>query len=90
MADKVFSEIASGSAALKHVETTDKSAPVIEGGVQLKKHDRGSLLTEVQAGTELKHADTVDKSAPAIADAKVGQNSHATLFSEIKQKGGEN
>ncbi|PRP89373.1 hypothetical protein PROFUN_01236 [Planoprotostelium fungivorum] len=74
-------------ASLKHVETADKSGPVIEGGVQLKKHDRAGLLGEITTEHKLNHAETVDKSAPVVSDAKVGQNNHAGLFAEVKAKG---
>merc|ERR1711976_949491 len=44
MADKVFSEIAAGGAQLKHAETVDKSAPVIEGDVKIGKNSHGDLM----------------------------------------------
>ena len=33
---------------LKHAETVDKAAPVIEADVKLKKIDRGAILNEVR------------------------------------------
>eukprot|EP01103_Thecamoeba_quadrilineata_P020131 TRINITY_DN8486_c0_g1_i1.p1 TRINITY_DN8486_c0_g1~~TRINITY_DN8486_c0_g1_i1.p1 ORF type:complete len:291 (-),score=44.43 TRINITY_DN8486_c0_g1_i1:78-950(-) len=51
---------------LKKTETVDKSAPVIEPTVVIKKVDRAPLLDEVKADHELKPVETVDKSAPVI------------------------
>ncbi|PRP82160.1 hypothetical protein PROFUN_10431 [Planoprotostelium fungivorum] len=89
MSDKLFAEVQAG-ASLKKTETQDKSGPVIDNEVKLKKNDRGSFLKEVESGAELKHAETNDKSGPTISgDTKVGQNNHGNLFSEIKAKGKE-
>jgi len=54
-------------APLKHAETKDTSAPVVEG-VTVKKVDRTPFLNEVSGGVvELKHVEPVhDASAPKI------------------------
>ncbi len=65
MNNTLLSEISSGK-ELKHAETTDKSAPVIEGDVKLKTVDRKGFLAEVSLPHDLKHAETTDKSAPVI------------------------
>lgn len=77
-------------AKLKHAETVDKSAPLIEGDVKIKKVDRTGFLNEVTAEHQLKHAETVDKSAPVItADVHVGESKRPALLAEIKAKGGD-
>jgi len=88
MADKVISEIAGGAKPeLKHAETIDKSAPVIDKSVKVKKVDREGFLDEVSKGKELKKAETVDKSAPVIGeDVKVKKNERPALLGDI-QKG---
>jgi len=85
MADALLADIGK-SHELKHVETTDKSAPVIEN-VEIKKNDRGAFLAEVAAEHNLKHAETVDKSAPVIsADVHVGESKRPALLAEIQAK----
>ncbi|KYQ88553.1 actobindin [Tieghemostelium lacteum] len=87
MSNPLLSEISKG-ANLSHAETVDKSKPVIESGVTLKKNEHGALLTEVTKGAELKHTETVDKSAPVIdKDAHIKPSNHANLLGEIKSKG---
>ena len=63
----LLDEIKEG-ADLKHVETTDKSKPIInaEKPIQLSKLDKKQLLSEIKEGAELKHVDTEDKSNPAF------------------------
>jgi len=51
---------------LKKVDTNDKSAPVIDSDVKIKKIDRQGLLDEVASEHHLKPQETVDKSAPVI------------------------
>ena len=46
-----MSEVEKG-AALKAAETNDRSAPVIEEGVSVKKVDRQGFLSEVAKGAE--------------------------------------
>ena len=47
-----MSEVAKG-ADLKHAETKDRSAPVIEEGVSVKKVDRKGFLDEVAKAGKL-------------------------------------
>ena len=48
---ELMSEVEKG-AALKAAETNDRSAPVIEEGVSVKKVDRQGFLSEVAKGAE--------------------------------------
>ncbi|KAL1519075.1 hypothetical protein AB1Y20_003342 [Prymnesium parvum] len=63
-------EISTAAPPLKHVETVDKSAPVIEGGVKIKENPFKSVLAEIGEPTtpaRLKHVDEAkDASAPLI------------------------
>ena len=85
--DKVLGDI--NKAELKHTETVDKSAPVIDKDVSVKKCDRKEMLAGVETQKDnLKHTETVDKSAPVIdKDAKVGQSQRPALLAEIQKKG---
>jgi len=59
----------SKGAALKHVETQDKSVPKIEQGTQVKKVDRKPFIHEVQSDHELKPVEAAsDRSAPHIEE----------------------
>ena len=72
---------------LKHTETVDKSAPVIEN-IEIKKNDRASLLDGINKGAELKKAETNDRSAPVIeGDVKVQENTRGALLADIQAKG---
>eukprot|EP01101_Sappina_pedata_P013106 TRINITY_DN93_c0_g1_i8.p1 TRINITY_DN93_c0_g1~~TRINITY_DN93_c0_g1_i8.p1 ORF type:complete len:634 (-),score=264.72 TRINITY_DN93_c0_g1_i8:384-2012(-) len=85
--ENVLKGVEAGEAKLKHAETVDKSAPVIESDVKIGTNNHGALLGEVTKGAELKHVETVDKSAPVIEnDVKIGTNNHAALLSEIKKE----
>eukprot|EP01120_Amphizonella_sp_Union-15-10_P010483 TRINITY_DN419_c0_g3_i3.p1 TRINITY_DN419_c0_g3~~TRINITY_DN419_c0_g3_i3.p1 ORF type:complete len:101 (+),score=28.32 TRINITY_DN419_c0_g3_i3:60-362(+) len=65
-ATQVIAEIEKGK-NLKHVEEThDKSAPLIDKDVHVKKIDRTGFLEEVTKPHDLKHADVQDKSVPHI------------------------
>ena len=76
--------------SLKKAETVDKSVPVIEGDVKIKKVDRTGFLNEVSQEHALKHAETVDKSVPVIsADVHVGESKRPSLLAEIKAKASE-
>jgi hypothetical protein len=68
--DARLKEIAKG-ADLKHVDTVDKAAPVIDGGVQVKKIDKEARLAEIAKGAELlsPRGETLDKSAPKLPSA---------------------
>ncbi|EKE42600.1 hypothetical protein ENUP19_0054G0090 [Entamoeba nuttalli] len=73
-------------AKLKHAETVDKSAPVIEN-VEIKKGDRNELLSGIKEGKELKKVESNDRSAPVIAaDAKVQENTRGALLADIQAK----
>merc|ERR1712071_10864 len=48
---KLMEEIGKG-ADLKHAETVDKSAPVIEEGVTVKESQRPALLAEIKKAAE--------------------------------------
>merc|ERR1712098_128862 len=84
MADQVLKDI-EGDHSLKHVETVDKSAPVIDSEVHIKKVDREGFLNEVKADHSLKHVETTDKSAPAIdPEVHVKKVDRTGLLSEIE------
>lgn len=86
MADAGLLDAIAKGAELKHVETADKSVPVIEA-VEIKKHDRGAFLAEVSGDHQLKHAETVDKSVPVITpDVHVGESKRPALLAEIQAK----
>mmetsp|Transcript_12142 Transcript_12142/g.48839 ORF Transcript_12142/g.48839 Transcript_12142/m.48839 type:complete len:89 (+) Transcript_12142:55-321(+) len=88
MAD-LMAEISKGT-ELKAAETVDKSAPIIEEGVSVKKVDRSGFLNEVSAGKDLKPAETVDKSAPVIEDGvKIQESKRPALLAEIKKAAAE-
>jgi len=72
---------------LKKAETVDKSAPMIDNSVKIKKVDRNSLLEEVKSDHELKKTETVDKSAPVLDSTihvkKIDRN---CLLDEVKSE----
>ena len=74
---------------LKHVDVQDKSAPVIESDVHIKKVDREPFLNEVAKGAELKHVDIAhDKSAPIIEpDVHLKTIDREGLLKEIESMG---
>jgi len=88
MAEKIIADIEKEH-ALKHVETVDKSGPMIENDVHIKKVDREGFLKAIEKGADLKHADTVDKSGPKVDASdpinlkKVDRNA---LLNEIKKQ----
>merc|ERR1712146_718173 len=76
-----------GAVKLKHVETVDKSAPVIEDDVKVGKNPMPEVAAEIAKGTDLKHVETDDKSAPKIdPETKVGKNNNKEVFSEAADK----
>ena len=80
-------ELANAAGSLKHAETADKSAPMIEKDTKIGKNPLPDVLKDVAKGTDLKHVDTNDKSAPAIeADTKIGKNNNKEVFSEAAEK----
>jgi hypothetical protein len=82
----VREQIKTGS-KLSHAETVDKSAPVIDPEVKVKKVDRTGLLSEVEKSHDLKHAEVNDKSSPAIP-AAVKTGDHTGLLQEVESEGG--
>jgi len=71
---------------LKKVETVDKSAPVIDSDVKIKKIDRKEHLDEVASEHQLKHQETVDKSAPVIEPGVVVKKvDRQSLLSSIEK-----
>merc|ERR1711981_442293 len=71
-------------ARLKDVETVDKSAPVIDGDVQVKTVDRSAHLAALASEHELKHAETEDKSAPKLPKAVTEADRNA-IFSSLAE-----
>jgi hypothetical protein len=65
---------------LKKVETLDKSQPVIEQDVVIKKVDRTPFIEEVQSEHDLKPATTVDKSTPVIEQDVVIKKLDRNIF----------
>jgi len=63
---EVINNVAKPAQPLKKAETLDKSQPVIEQDVVIKKVDRTPFIEEVQSEHELKPATTLDKSNPVI------------------------
>jgi len=65
--DQINSEIGSGSHPLKPTQTVDKSKPLIEADVKVKKVDRSPFLSEVAGEHDLSHvAERNDRSDPHI------------------------
>jgi len=87
--NSVLSEVTTG-ANLKHVETADKAAPVIDANVQIKANPFKQVAAELSQPHELKHVepqDTIDKSAPVIeSNVQIKENKHGDLLSEIKRR----
>jgi len=84
--DKVLDSIKTGKVELAHVETVDKSQPVIEA-VPVRKNVHSKVMEEIQKveSKELKHVETVDKAKPTIdADAHVKQSSRPKLLKEVR------
>jgi hypothetical protein len=71
-------------ADLKHVETVDKAAPILEP-VTIKKIDKEARLGEISKGADLKHVETSDKSAPVIEDVKIKPATMPALVEQIKK-----
>jgi hypothetical protein len=51
---------------LKHTETQDKSAPLIDSSIHINQNNRKDLFREIQQPHQLKHTETHDTSAPVI------------------------
>jgi len=75
---------------LKHVETVDKSTPVIEKDAHIGEAPQKKVFAEITKPHELKHVDTVDKSTPVIdKSVHIGEAPQKKLFEEIKKSGSE-
>lgn len=84
MAEQVIKAI-EGEHHLKHVETVDKAAPLIDPSVQVKKVDRDGFLNEITSDHQLKHVETVDKATPAIdPNVHVKKVDRTGLLSDIE------
>ncbi|KAF8072570.1 hypothetical protein HT031_000230 [Scenedesmus sp. PABB004] len=74
-----------GGCPLRHVETSDRSAPAIESDASLKTWDKEGLLAGIEAGVPLKHVETVDKAKPVIEpDVHVQPSNRAELLQEVR------
>jgi len=86
MADKTVQQIQKGQIPpLKHVQTTDKSVPMIPENLHVKKFDREPFLKEVQHGTPLSHVRTMDKSDPMIEPDTVVKKVDRQYLEEIER-----
>jgi len=88
--NQLLNELAAVStSALKHVETLDKSKPLIES-ITVRTNSHSVLFDEIEASAEakqLKHVETADKSAPVIEpDIVVGKNNRPALLAEIADR----
>jgi len=84
--EKVIEGVKTEKVALTHVETVDKSQPVIES-VPVRKNVHSKVMEQIQhvEANELKHVDTVDKAQPVIAkDAHVKASSRPKLMAEVR------
>jgi len=74
---------------LKHVETVDKSQPVIDKTAHIGEAPQKKVFEEIKSGEHpLIHLDsTSDRSAPVIdKTAHIGEAPQIKLFEEIKKK----
>ncbi|GAM17906.1 hypothetical protein SAMD00019534_010810 [Acytostelium subglobosum LB1] len=88
MSDQLFQEVQLGT-ALKQTYTVDKSVPLIDSNIHIKKNDHCYLLHEIEATYyKLNPVPQVnDKSAPLIEeDTRIQQHNRAALFNDIKMK----
>ena len=83
-------EIATGASALKHVEEgDDRSAPLIEPGLTIKRHSFSALKAELTSTSpELKPVgEAADRSAPLVeAGVKVRPSPMPQLANELKRR----
>ena len=78
-------EIAKGATDLKHVEEgADRSAPIIESDVRLKRNSMDMLKKELTTSSpELRPVEVSDRSAPVVeANIKVKGSPMAALSKE--------
>eukprot|EP01103_Thecamoeba_quadrilineata_P002197 TRINITY_DN12191_c0_g1_i1.p1 TRINITY_DN12191_c0_g1~~TRINITY_DN12191_c0_g1_i1.p1 ORF type:complete len:321 (-),score=41.97 TRINITY_DN12191_c0_g1_i1:141-974(-) len=73
------------NAPLKKAETVDKSAPVIENDVVIKKVDRTPFLEEIKAEPELKPTETDDKSAPVIEPVQIKKLDRSRFLNQVEK-----
>ncbi|KOO32111.1 hypothetical protein Ctob_005541 [Chrysochromulina tobinii] len=81
-----------GSAVLilKSVDVNDRSAPVIESNVQLRKSPMAKLKKELTSELpELKHSVADDRSAPRVEDVCIKRSPMNDLRKEISEKKAE-
>eukprot|EP01115_Flamella_aegyptia_P004952 TRINITY_DN210_c0_g1_i4.p1 TRINITY_DN210_c0_g1~~TRINITY_DN210_c0_g1_i4.p1 ORF type:complete len:125 (-),score=42.27 TRINITY_DN210_c0_g1_i4:145-519(-) len=82
MSHQLMSDIANSNVKLNKAEVNDKSGPVIDEGVQVKKIDRGAHLGAIVEGVDLNKAEVNDKSGPKLPSAVKVQDRNA-LISEV-------
>ncbi|XP_063900148.1 actobindin homolog [Zophobas morio] len=84
--DKVLDEIPR-KPSLNHVDTTDKSKPVIPDDLKIEKNNHGEVFKEIEEGkTNLKNTETNDKSKPVIPDdIEIKESPHGKLLKEIEK-----
>eukprot|EP00898_Chlorokybus_atmophyticus_P006446 jgi/Chlat1/6802/Chrsp51S06506 len=79
--------VGSNGHQLRHVAedaTRDKSAPIIEGGVRVKKSEREALKQEIEGGNaSLRHIEVTDKSAPLLPSPPPAPAAVAALMESI-------
>jgi hypothetical protein len=86
--EKVLEEIP-GEHHLRHVDSNDKSKPVIDPDVKLHTWDKEGLLHGIEAGVPLKHVQPDDRSAPHIdPNVHLQPNHHKELMEEVKAAAG--
>lgn len=78
------------SLILKPVDVNDRSAPVIESNVQLRKSPMAKLKKELTSELpELKHSVADDRSAPRVEDVCIKRSPMNDLRKEISEKKAE-
>eukprot|EP01125_Pyxidicula_operculata_P019442 TRINITY_DN705_c0_g1_i2.p2 TRINITY_DN705_c0_g1~~TRINITY_DN705_c0_g1_i2.p2 ORF type:complete len:111 (-),score=38.91 TRINITY_DN705_c0_g1_i2:115-447(-) len=86
MSNQLIEEIQKG-AKLKHAETVDKSAPLIDSSVQIKEAPQVKVFEEIKSEHHLKPTETKDKSAPLIdKDVKIKPAPQIAMFEDIKKE----
>jgi len=73
---------------LNHVETVDKSTPLIENDIHIGKAPQKQVFEEIkQHQPALHHCDTVDKSAPRIEkNVHIHEAPQVKLFEQIRKR----
>ena len=85
--DRLMGDVRKGGVNLKHVNTCDKSKPMIDKNYHLKKAaKREPLLNEIKKGHELKHVRTCDKGKPLIEkDIHIKKMDRGSFLSEVRE-----